>query len=121
MKLSTLVVIFMSIFFYPTIPDSENWNSSQNKTIQKDSIPFLLAQQFQSPFNSQREKVYLHLDRPFFKPGEAIWFNAYLREANTLQPSLQSTVLYVELIAPNGNTLKKLSLSTQRNARKRCL
>jgi uncharacterized protein YfaS (alpha-2-macroglobulin family) len=57
-----------------------------------------------------REKIYLHLDRTFFKPGEAIWFKAYVRDANTLLPSQKSNILYVEFIAPNGNTDKKFTL-----------
>jgi hypothetical protein len=30
---------------------------------------------------SAPEKIYLHLDRSFFQPGETLWFNAYLRNA----------------------------------------
>ena len=51
------------------------------------------------------EKVYLQFDRPFFKPGEKIWFNAFLRDANSLKPSRKSDILYVELLGPNGNKL----------------
>ncbi|HFA51557.1 MAG TPA: TonB family protein [Bacteroidetes bacterium] len=56
------------------------------------------------------EKVYLQFDRSYFEPGEAIWFNAYLRDANSLKPSPKSEVLYAELIAPNGSVLKKITL-----------
>ena len=82
-------------------------------SITKDSLPELLAQQLSSPFNSQREKIYLHFDRTFFKPGEVIWFNAYLRNANDLLESQKSNVLYVELLAPNGSVEKKLTLTTK--------
>lgn len=56
------------------------------------------------------EKVYLHFDRLFFEPGEDIWFNAYLRDANTLKASPKSDILYVELLGPNGSVLKKITL-----------
>lgn len=56
------------------------------------------------------EKVYLQFDRTFFEPGEAIWFNAYLRDANSLKASTKSEILQVELLAPNGSVLKKISL-----------
>ncbi len=56
------------------------------------------------------EKVYLQFDRPFFEPGEAIWFNAYVRNANSLKASPKSELLHVELLAPNGSTLKKITL-----------
>ncbi len=49
------------------------------------------------------EKAYLHLDRSLYKPDEDVWFAMYLRDATTLQPSQQSQILYVDLLAPNGN------------------
>ena len=52
------------------------------------------------------EKVYLQFDRSFFEPGEKIWFNAFLRDANSLKPSRKSDMLYVELLGPNGNKIK---------------
>jgi hypothetical protein len=69
-----------------------------------------LSNQLYSLDQFHREKIYLHLDRTFFKPGEAIWFKAYVRDANTLLPSQKSNILYVEFIAPNGNTDKKIRL-----------
>ncbi|MCC6722996.1 MAG: carboxypeptidase regulatory-like domain-containing protein [Saprospiraceae bacterium] len=56
------------------------------------------------------EKVYLQFDRLFFEPGEDIWFNAFVRDANTLKASPKSDILYVELLAPNGSVLKKINL-----------
>lgn len=56
------------------------------------------------------EKVYLHFDRTFFEPGEDIWFNAYVRDANSLKASPKSDILYVELLGPNGSVLKKITL-----------
>ncbi|MCH2045058.1 MAG: MG2 domain-containing protein [Saprospiraceae bacterium] len=58
----------------------------------------------------KHEKVYLHIDRKFFKPGDDIWFKAYVRDAKTLLTSENSGLVYVELIAPNGNVEKKLTL-----------
>lgn len=59
------------------------------------------------------EKVYLHFDKTFYEPGESIWFNAYVRDAHTFQPSKKSEVVYVELIAPNGSAEQKLTLIAQ--------
>ncbi|MBK9016188.1 MAG: hypothetical protein IPM82_20160 [Saprospiraceae bacterium] len=56
------------------------------------------------------EKVYLQFDRLFFEPGEDIWFNAYVRDANSLKASPKSEILYVELLGPNGSVLKKINL-----------
>ena len=59
------------------------------------------------------EKVYLHFDRLFFKPGEAIWFNAFLRDANSLKASSTSEILHVQLLSPNGKVMKKITLKVK--------
>lgn len=56
------------------------------------------------------EKVYLHLDRTLYQPGETLWFNAYVRNAGDLQPSLNSQILYVELLDPRGTPLQVKNL-----------
>lgn len=58
------------------------------------------------------EKTYLQLDRTLYKPGESIWFTAYLRDALTHKRSKNSELIYVELIGPNGGVLKKLTLTS---------
>jgi hypothetical protein len=45
-----------------------------------------------------QEKVYLHLDKPYYAIGDDIWFKAYVTETYTGKPSQISTTLYVELI-----------------------
>jgi len=57
----------------------------------------------------QPEKLYLQIDRTLFRPGETLWFNAYLRNAGDLMPAL-SQILYVELLDPRGSVLQKLNL-----------
>ncbi len=49
------------------------------------------------------DKVYLQLDRPFYKPGETLWFTAYVREGVSLKPSRRSDILHVEFIDPKGS------------------
>jgi alpha-2-macroglobulin-like protein len=52
------------------------------------------------------EKLYLHLDRTLLRPGETIWFNAYLLNAGDLLPSIQSQMLQVELLNPRGAVIQ---------------
>lgn len=59
------------------------------------------------------DRVYMQLDKPFYKPGDDIWFSAYLREGRTLKKSGKSDVLHVELINPKGNVQKKIKLLAQ--------
>jgi hypothetical protein len=46
------------------------------------------------------EKVYLHLDKPFYAAGDDIWFKAYLTAGSRHVLSGISGILYVELINP---------------------
>lgn len=53
-----------------------------------------------------QEKVYLHLDKPYYTPGEDIWFKAYLFDAqNHFLGYSPSKVLYVDLVSPEGEIL----------------
>jgi alpha-2-macroglobulin-like protein len=60
--------------------------------------------------NFPEEKVYVQFDKTFYKPGEDIWFNVFVLNANTNIPSNISDVVYVELIDPKGNVATKLDL-----------
>ncbi|MDP3556961.1 MAG: MG2 domain-containing protein [Bacteroidota bacterium] len=56
------------------------------------------------------DRVYLHFDKPFYEPGESIWFSAYVRDGQTLKPSNKSDIVYVELLNPKGGIEKKLTI-----------
>ncbi|HEY9044247.1 MAG TPA: MG2 domain-containing protein [Ohtaekwangia sp.] len=60
--------------------------------------------------NHPEEKVYLQFDKPFYKPGEDIWFNVFLLDGSTHKPSSTSDVVYIELSDPKGNKVSTLSL-----------
>lgn len=51
------------------------------------------------------EKTYIHTDRPFYFPGETIWFKTYVTNVKQEASSL-SEVAYVELLSPEGSILK---------------
>lgn len=53
-----------------------------------------------------QEKLYLHLDKPFYAAGETIWFKAYLVEASLHSLDSQSRVVYVDLIDDNKTIFK---------------
>jgi len=60
-----------------------------------------------------QEKLYIHFDKPFYYPGDDIWFKAYLVELKNHTPSSQSEIVHVELINPKGSIEQKLSISTK--------
>ncbi|MEM7105001.1 MAG: MG2 domain-containing protein [Bacteroidota bacterium] len=60
------------------------------------------------------DRVYLQFDKPMYKPGETIWFSAYIREATNFSPSKQTDILHVELINPKGGVEKKIEIVGKR-------
>ena len=62
--------------------------------------------------NYAPEKVYLHLDKPRYTPGQQVWFKGYVVDAASLQPSSRSNVLYVDLLDANNVAVERLTLKT---------
>ncbi len=60
-----------------------------------------------------QEKVYLHLDKPYYAAGEDAWFKAYLVNANVHTPSQLSKVLYVELVNPEDSVYSRVAVEVQ--------
>jgi uncharacterized protein YfaS (alpha-2-macroglobulin family) len=58
----------------------------------------------QEKLNEERpeDRVYASLDKPFYAPGETIWFSAFVRNATDLAPSQKSEIVRAELINPKG-------------------
>jgi alpha-2-macroglobulin-like protein len=64
------------------------------------------------------EKIYIQLDKPFYKPGEDIWLNVTVLDGSTHQPTAISEVVYVELRDPKGSLVSKLDLVIEEGAAK---
>jgi hypothetical protein len=56
------------------------------------------------------DRVYLQFDKPFYNPGETIWFSAFVRDGQSLKKSGQSDIVHVDLVNPKGTTEKTISL-----------
>ena len=52
-----------------------------------------------------QEKLYLHFDRPYYNPGETIWFKSYIFAANL--PSLISKTVYADLVDEKGTIIER--------------
>ena len=48
-----------------------------------------------------QEKVYIHLDKPYYMTGETMWFKGYMFDATLHNLDSVSRVLYVDLIDPS--------------------
>ncbi len=51
------------------------------------------------------EEIYIHTDRDEYIAGEDIWFNAYLVSRQSLNPSLNSRIIYFEVLNPVNNPI----------------
>ncbi|HEY9533849.1 MAG TPA: carboxypeptidase regulatory-like domain-containing protein, partial [Mucilaginibacter sp.] len=57
-----------------------------------------------------QEKVYLHMDKPYYALGDTIWFKGYLTIGSRHQLSALSGAIYVELINQNDSLIQQLKL-----------
>ncbi|TAJ10437.1 hypothetical protein DMA11_19020 [Marinilabiliaceae bacterium JC017] len=80
-----------------------------------DSLFIRYLRKALTAFNLQNpaEKIYLHTDKTFYKPGDDIWFCAYLQDGTTLKASETSSIVYVELIDPKGSVMEKRMLEAK--------
>lgn len=53
-----------------------------------------------------QEKIYLHLDRPYYTTGDTIWYKAYLVAGPDHIPSSLSNVIHLELINESNKVLQ---------------
>lgn len=77
-----------------------------------DDDPFTALLRKLESYNEKfpQEKVYLHLDKPYYAIGDDIWFKAYVIDAHTTKPSQISGALYVELINEKDSLKKQIKL-----------
>ncbi|HBK87373.1 MAG: carboxypeptidase regulatory-like domain-containing protein [Cyclobacteriaceae bacterium] len=58
-------------------------------------------------FENYLEKVYVQTDKPYYYPGEPLWFKGYINYGNKAYRDSLSRVVYVELIAPGKIIVSK--------------
>lgn len=87
MKRSILVLIFFFGFFV-FLHGQQNIPDSLISLFKNQLVTF------------PQEKIYLHIDKPYYIAGEQIWFRVYLTDASSHLPTTDSRYVYVELIDP---------------------
>jgi hypothetical protein len=57
-----------------------------------------------------QEKVYLHMDKPYYALGDTVWFKGYITIGSRHQLSKLSGALYVDLITEQDSLIQSLKL-----------
>ncbi|MDD4921647.1 MAG: hypothetical protein PHS30_04105 [Bacteroidales bacterium] len=65
---------------------------------------------FKEVLQLPQEKLYLHIDKPYYSAGEDIWFKGYLVNAITHAPTAKSNFIYVELINKSDSVVQRVKI-----------
>jgi hypothetical protein len=100
LKISVLVALFAAIALLSAKQEEVIQFSAKTLGVSfkmwNDSIP--------------EDRIYVQCDKPFYNPGETIWFSVFIRDAATFKASTKSDIVYAELINPKGSVEKVLTL-----------
>jgi hypothetical protein len=124
MKNKTQIVILVSllifIFFFAFIPCSigvvPNKTATKRRlytdTTKRDSPDKNIKAITDSVNSFNRglpvEKVYVHIDKPYYNIGDTLWFKSYLLDGVNLTPSKLSGLLYVELDNDSSEVVRRI-------------
>ncbi|TXK48605.1 hypothetical protein FVR03_07865 [Pontibacter qinzhouensis] len=74
------------------------WAVAVSAAAQSGGLASLLTSFKQYRQQALQEKIFLHLDRPFYTAGETMWFKLYQVDATLHRPHHMSKVAYVEVL-----------------------
>lgn len=98
MKLTSCLPVFL-LFLLPNLTGAQNNLSNRViETMKKATEEF------------PQEKIYLHLDRPYYGSGDIIWLKAYLVAGSYHQPSPMSKTIHVELLDQKKEIVQSILL-----------
>jgi uncharacterized protein YfaS (alpha-2-macroglobulin family) len=98
----SLAIVSLAAWMVPSgyyYPESEN-----------EFIRGLKKKTFSFTEQIPEDRLYLQFDKPFYEPGETIWFSAFVRDGQSLKPSRKSDIVHIELLNPKGTVEKTLNL-----------
>ncbi|MCC5945040.1 MAG: hypothetical protein JJT94_08890 [Bernardetiaceae bacterium] len=77
------------------------------KFTNEDFLEKIKKQMTQFAQVSQTERIHITTDKPFYKPGETLWLQLWVRNAQNLKAAAQSGIVHLEWIDPKGNVAQK--------------
>lgn len=99
-KKAIVFILFFCLILTSAIAQSE-----------KDTLFFINAmQRFRTLQQIPVEKLYLHIDKPYYSAGENIWYSGYLVNAISLQPNALSKFIFVELINQSDSIIHRYKI-----------
>jgi len=103
------ICIFLLAILFGTTTLAQSTGANRTDAVPNDSTALKVIASKLNSYTSVHitEKVYLHLDKPAYAPGDTIWYKAYTVIGPRHQPSALSGVLYVELISPKDSVITR--------------
>lgn len=89
-----LVTIILLITSLTSMREDDNFISRLSSSLELYQTKFL------------KEKVYLHIDRSYFQPGDDVWFKAYTVNSLNNRLSVLSKTLFVTIVSPEGDVIQ---------------
>lgn len=56
------------------------------------------------------DRIYVQFDKPFYEPGDNIWFSTFVRDGRTLKASQKSDIVHIEFLNPKGTIEKTINI-----------
>lgn len=108
---TTLTIAFLTGFSFTRpseIPSNTTSINSTNPVVSTQDLDLLikhnpnsrdslLRSHFMSMASQYQERLWFHLDKPYYGVGDTVWFRGYLIDASMLIPNTQSNFVYVDL------------------------
>ena len=108
------LVLLVSITF-AAMPEKTHFKMNQQLN---DFLTELMQKLDAFNERTPEDKVYAHFDKTLYKPGETIWFSAYVRDAETLKKSQKSDIVSIQLINPKGGIEKEYKIIAENGVAK---
>jgi uncharacterized protein YfaS (alpha-2-macroglobulin family) len=104
-------VLFASVIFFAALIVKLNVaNSVFTPSIENDFLRSIKEKVKSYNQHLPQERIYVQFDKSLYAAGETIWFSARVRNAQWLEPTAQSELVHIQIIAPAGNVLQHQKL-----------
>ncbi len=88
------------------IVPSNYYQLAMDNEIIKSIKSKLSAYQEQMP----EDRIYVQFDKPFYEPGDNIWFSTFIRDGKSLKASTKSDIVHIEFLNPKGTIEKSINV-----------